>query len=237
MVFLVAEIGVNWDGDFEIVKQMMMESKKAGFDAVKFQAFTETLVNDHPEKSRLLRSAITNNNVEKIDKLSKSIGIEWFCTPMYPDAVDFLDPFVKRFKIREKDSKDFLKNNKSELVEKVLKTKKEVIMSIETLPKESVYHTHPQIKWLYCVPKYPCNLKELDFRNLNDFDGFSNHCPNLIAPLSASILGTKIIELHITSNKNKNFVDNNISFDYNEMKELLRLILISQELRTQFNPV
>ncbi len=39
MVFVVAEIGINWDGDFEIAKKMIIESKKCGCDAVKFQAF------------------------------------------------------------------------------------------------------------------------------------------------------------------------------------------------------
>ena len=52
MTFVVAEIGVNWDGNLEIAKEMMVQSKKAGCDAVKFQAFTEELVKDHPEKNR-----------------------------------------------------------------------------------------------------------------------------------------------------------------------------------------
>ena len=48
MVFIVAEIGVNWDGDFVLVKQMMHELKLLGLNAVKFQAFTYEMIKNHP---------------------------------------------------------------------------------------------------------------------------------------------------------------------------------------------
>ena len=54
MTFVVAEIGINWDGNFELAKEMMIQSKKCGCDAVKFQAFTEEIVKEHPEKNRLI---------------------------------------------------------------------------------------------------------------------------------------------------------------------------------------
>ena len=92
-------------------------------------------------------------------------------------------------------------------------------------------YNNSKIKWLYCVPKYPCSLEELDFSELDKFDGFSNHCPQLMAPLSAAILGTEIIEIHITSDKTKKFIDNNVSFDYNELTEVIRLIRLSEKIK------
>ena len=231
MVFVVAEIGVNWDGDFKIAKEMMEKAKKAGCDAVKFQAFNENLVKEHPQGSRLIKSSISKTNIEKIDELSKKVGIEWFCTPMYPEAVAFLDPFVKRFKIREVDGRPLLKNETTDLIDTVLKTKKEVIISSEKTPRNSKYFNHAQIQWLYCVPRYPCSLIDLDFSNLKDFHGFSNHCCEIVAPLSASILGAKIIEVHITSDKSKDFFDNNVSFGYPELEELVRLIRLSENIK------
>jgi len=44
MAFIVAEIGVNWNGDLKLAKKMMLQAKKAGADAVKFQAFNEKIV-------------------------------------------------------------------------------------------------------------------------------------------------------------------------------------------------
>ena len=96
---LIAEIGVNWNGDFELVKEMMQESANAGFNLVKFQSFEAKLVANHPQASRVFRSSITPENVKKINSISTDIGIEWFCTPMYENAILFLDPYVYRYKI------------------------------------------------------------------------------------------------------------------------------------------
>jgi sialic acid synthase SpsE len=52
-----------------------------------------------------------------------------------------------------------------------------------------------------------------------------------MAPLTAAILGAEIIEVHITSDKTKNFFDNNVSFDYNELEYLLKLIRVSEDIR------
>ena len=93
---LIAEIGVNWDGDFELVKEMMLESANANFDFVKFQAFQPELVAKHPEASRVHSSSITSENIKKINSIAEDIGIEWFCTHMYENAIKILEPFVMR---------------------------------------------------------------------------------------------------------------------------------------------
>lgn len=231
MAFVVAEIGVNWDGDFDLAKEMMVKAKETGCNAVKFQAYEEEIVKDHPERIRLMKSTITKLNIDEINHLAKSVGIEWFCTPMYSDAVDLLEPYVHRFKITESDGRPLLENKKSKLFERVLKTDKEIFVSAEKTPRNSFFYERPNIKWLYCVPKYPANLEDFDFTNLGDFDGFSNHCTHFIAPLTAAILGAEIIEIHITSDKSKDFVDNNVSYDYSELKNLVELIRLSEKIR------
>ena len=99
-MFILAEIGVNWDGDFVLVREMMETVKKLGCNAVKFQSFNEEQVKEHPEFVRLMKSSISKNNIKKINEIANEIKIEWFCTPMYENAVDLLDPYVNRFKIR-----------------------------------------------------------------------------------------------------------------------------------------
>ena len=98
MVEVVSEIGINWDGDFELLRDMINKSKDAGCNAIKLQAFERATCNNHPETDRLLSSSVTKNNIEKIDELAKNTGIEWFCTPMYSAAVEFLEPFLERFR-------------------------------------------------------------------------------------------------------------------------------------------
>lgn len=227
--YIVAEIGVNWDGDLELAKEMMKNAQRIGCDAVKFQAFNETIIKNHPERSRLIKCAVSQENVERIDNLSKTIGIEWFCTPMYLDSIEFLNPFVKKYKIREIDGRPLLQDKISPLIQKVLDTGKEVFISSQNSPRKSKYYMNPQIKWLYCVPKYPCTLNDLDFKNIKDFHGFSNHCPDINGAIRAAKLGAQIIEIHITADKSQNFLDNMISFDYSQLDELVERVRLSEE--------
>ena len=231
MVFITAEIGVNWDGDFILIEKMMRDAKNAGCDAVKLQAFDEKIVSENPEKNRLLKSSISRNNIEQINSISKKIGIEWYCTPMYPDAIDFLDSFVKRYKIRYDDSLPLHENKTTPLISKALETEKQIIVSTQRSPKQLELYNNNNVKWLYVVPKYPCSINELDFSNLSDFDGFSNHCIHFLAPLSAVMLGAKMIEIHVTSNKDKDFIDNPVSFDTNETKKLVTLIRYAEKMQ------
>ena len=230
MTFIVAEIGVNWDGDFDLVKKMMLNAKQADCNAVKFQSFNEDTVKDHPQKERLLKSSITEDNIHEIDRIANTVDVEWFSTPMYPDAVDFLDSFVKRFKLRFHDGVSLLENKTTKLFEKIISTKKEVIVSSQTSPLNSKFYEHEQIKWLYVVPKYPCKIEDIDFTRIKEFNGYSNHCPHILVPLAATILGANIIEVHITPDKSGDFVDNPVSFDFNELKNLVELIRQAEKL-------
>ena len=216
MVFIVAEIGVNWDGSFELAEVLIKNAKKVGFDAVKFQAFDENIIKDHPESKRLIKSSISQSNIAKIDKICHEIDIDWFCTPMYADAVNFLEPFVNRYKIRELDGQPLLKNNSTSLIDKVLETGKDVFVSSNSSPKHSKLYTNKKIKWLYCVPKYPCSINDLDFSSIDDFQGYSNHCNDIAAVIDAASYGIEIIEIHVTADKSKNYIDNPVSFNFEE---------------------
>ena len=231
MVFITAEIGVNWEGDFILLEKMMGDAKNAGCDAVKLQAFNEKIVLEHPKKSRLLKSSVSRDNIEQINSISKKMNIEWYCTPMYPDAIDFLDSFVKRYKIRYSDSLPLHENKTTSLISKALETEKQIIVSTQKNPKQLDLYNNDNVKWLYVVPKYPCSIDELDFSNLDDFDGFSNHCTHFLAPLSAVVLGAQIIEIHVTSNKDKDFIDNPVSFDTNETRNLMALIRQAEKIQ------
>ena len=209
----------------------MKKCKEIGIDAVKFQAFNEEILNGHAETKRLLKSTISESNIKQVDNVARELELEWFCTPMYPEAVDFLEPFVNRFKIRHSDGIKIVNGESTKLFERILKTKKEIIISSQKNPNESRFYNDSRIKWLYCVPKYPCQLSELDFTELKYFNGFSNHCPQIIAPLTASILGAEIIEIHITSDKSEDFVDNDVSFGYNDLVELTKLVKSSQKIK------
>ena len=223
-MFIVAEIGVNWEGNYELLEKLLVNLKRIGCHAVKFQAYSFDMIKQHPLKDRLKKSAITESNVEKVNDLTKKIGIEWFCTPMYPEAIEFLEPFVNRYKIRESDGRILMKDSTSSLIDRVLETNKEIIVSVNENPKKSKFYQNKKIKWLYRVPRYPCELEEINFEEIQNFNGYSNHCTNMIAPLTAAILGVNILEIHVTPDKNKDFIDNPVSFDLKEMEKLIKSI-------------
>lgn len=135
MVFITAEIGVNWDGDFCLLEKMMRDAKNFGCDAVKLQAFNENVLGDNPNKDKLLETSVSKENVNEIQLISKKVGIEWYCTPMYTEAVSFLDEYVQRYKIRFTDRLDLHKNNPSSLISRVIETNKEVIISTQENPR------------------------------------------------------------------------------------------------------
>jgi sialic acid synthase SpsE len=230
MTIIISEIGVNWNADFQLLEQMVKTSKEIGCNLVKFQSIDETKL-EHPKKDLIMKSSITKNNIEEINQVCKNYNIEWFCTPMYPEAVELLDPFVKMFKIREFDGRVMLQNKTNLIIDNILKTKKEVIVSSNQSPITSKFFKNEQIKWLYCIPSYPCKLEEINFEKIKDFDGYSNHCVEIIAPITAAALGAKIIEIHMTSSKSKNFIDNNVSFEYSEFKEIIRQIRLLEKIK------
>jgi sialic acid synthase SpsE len=231
MTYIVAEIGINWNGDLSIAEKMIKKAKECNCDAVKFQSFTELQVKDHPEKKMLVKASISKENIEQINQLAKNSNIEWFCTPMFDDAVDLLNPYVEKFKMRHFDGIQLLKNTKTSLFEKILNTGKEIIISTEESPENCTFYKNEQIKWLYVVPKYPCSFTDLDFTKLNKFDGYSNHCPHFLAPLKASILGSRIVEVHVTLDKSGHYIDNAVSFDFQELQFLVDLIKKSEQIK------
>ena len=100
---IIAEIGVNWDGNFDYAEFLIRNCKEFGCSAVKFQAFNKDHWKNYPQFPNLKNTTITENNIQEIDWLCKANKIEWFCTPTYPEAVDWLDLYVYRYKIRYKD--------------------------------------------------------------------------------------------------------------------------------------
>lgn len=231
MIYIVAEIGVNWNGSFEILEKMISKSKNIGCNAVKFQAFNREQIKSHPEADKLIKTSISEENIDKINQIAMKYEIEWFCTPMYPEIVKVLEPYVKRFKLREFDGREIVKNNQTALAKAVLDSGKEVIISSQESPKNCKFYTNEKIKWLYCVPKYPCVIEDMNFEKIQDFNGYSNHCVDAIIPISAAILGAKIIEIHVTLDKNGEYVDNNVSFEFDELEKIVNDIRKVERLR------
>ena len=223
MTFIVAELGANWSGNTFTLENMLVRCKEAGVDAVKFQALSPELVARHPEWNWYDSAHITEDTIDDVNNLCKEIGIEWFCTPCYPEVVKLIDPYVSRWKVRHAD------NQNKEILDECLKTNKPIFVSVSrSLDTLKLYENQrvdiENIKEIYCIPKYPTSYGEINFDMVSELHGYSNHCLDPLALLKAVRYGADYLEFHLTDNRDDFAIDNKVSFSYSQMEEVVEWI-------------
>ena len=91
-IFSIAEIGSNWEGSLTVGKNIIKQCKNSGADAVKFQLWrAEDLYPLHPLFKKIKKTELSFKNTEKLKNFADSIGIEFFFSVFYHEAVDFLN--------------------------------------------------------------------------------------------------------------------------------------------------
>lgn len=232
MVFVTAELGTNWKGNFDILERMATACKDAGVDAVKMQALSEDLLKRHIELDYYRDASVNEKNVDMIHHILRDVGINWYCSVTYPEAVDYLEKYSYMYKIRVHDNENLAIIDKcAESVQRLKKSNvhhtKLIISSQRPVP-QSIYDRHPDIDIvnLYCIPRYPTPWGETNFNMLKnpEFEGYSNHCRNPLALLKAARMGAKYLEFHLTDNSDEYVVDNPVSLSYSEMREVMQWI-------------
>ena len=233
-VIVVAEIASNWEGDVQKAKKLVLESKKAGANAVKFQMWRahDLYSKTHPKWSIIKKSELKFEQVKKIKKFSDQIGIEFFCSAFYPEAVNFLEALkVKKFKIASRTC--LLKDPYSmdTLLTKA-RTKKPVIISMGmggNIKKIKEIFKKNKKTFCYCVSKYPTLLNEINWNEAKKFDGFSDHTLGIVAPIIFAVIKKQqnvrkiIIEKHVKL-KNSKGPDASTSITTQQLKELITQI-------------
>ena len=175
--FLIAEIGINHNGDVEIAKKLIDFAVKSGFEAVKFQKRTVDVVYTPDELLRPRESPFGNTNGDlkrglefgyeqysEIDKYCKSQGILWFASPWDKLSVDFLEEFDPPcYKVASASLVDYdlLSHIKSKGRPVILSTGMSTIEEIERAVQ--VFHDIETVI-LHCTSSYPCPDEELILR-------------------------------------------------------------------------
>lgn len=170
-MFLIAEIGSNWDGDIQLAYKTIDACKHAGADAVKFQLWkTEIIYPDNPENKKW---ELSFEQCEKLKLYCDQIGIMFLCTPSYPEAVDFLESLkVPMYKVASVTSA--MKHPFSlETMHKIADTGKPVIISNGYGNRTENIFKDNHIFELNCVAKYPAKISE--YNQFSDYDGVSDH--------------------------------------------------------------
>ena len=223
--YIIAEIGVNHNGDIDLAKKLIHLAKESGADAVKFQTFSaEKLVTKQTRKVAYQKKTSPSNEThfDMIKRLElsfddhhllmqycKNVKIEFLSTPYDLESAKFLndDLKVNYFKTASADIVDL------PLQEYIASTKKPSIVSvgmatIDEIKKVVEIYNKKNITLLHCVSNYPCSDESLNLnviKTLNNIFnvpiGFSDHSTGSEAALAAISLGATIIEKHFTIDK------------------------------------
>jgi len=226
--FVIAEAGINHNGDIRLAKRLVDVAVSAGADAVKFQTFkTEELLNENIEVIKKLE--LSNKDHYELSDYCKQKGIIFMSTPLDNGSVDLLDKIgVPMFKVASCDLdnlpllKYIAKKGKPIILSTGMGTITEVGEAIDTIKSAG----NDNITLLHCVSVYP--PKEVDLRAIQTLSdafklpvGYSDHTIGISVPLAAVALGAKVIEKHFTLDKKMKGFDHAVSADPEELKTLI----------------
>ena len=192
-VFITAEIGSNWEGNYIKAKKIIRECKKAGVDAVKFQMWkAEELYNkSHPNWNEIKRSELSFQMAKKLKEFSDKQKIEFFCSAFYPDGVKFLISIgVKKFKIASRTCM-LTDPNSLEVLQEKARSKKEIFISMGmggNKKKISKIFENNKTTFCYCISDYPLNFDKINWIDAVKYDGFSDHTMDIVAPILFTLL-------------------------------------------------
>ncbi len=245
--YIIAEAGVNHNGDLQIALQMVKAAKGCGADCVKFQTFnTDSLVTKKASKAeyQVINTGNTESQYDMLKKLELSycdfskikdycdeIDIDFMSTPFDENSVELLEKLqVKGYKLSSGDI-----TNKS-LIEYIAKKNKPIILSTGMCVIQEIEEAvewiektgNKEISLLHCTSNYPTSFDEVNMNSMitlkNRFSyriGYSDHTEGIIIPIMAVSLGAKIIEKHFTLDRNMEGPDHKASLNPTEFKTMV----------------
>jgi len=239
--FVIAEIGVNHNGDIELAKKLVKEAARAGAHAAKFQLWTkeslyaESFLLDKPEfKKGLEEYSLTKEEYKELAKYCHKESILFSATPFSKEEVDFLVELDASFvKVASMDVNNypFLDYIARKQLPIVLSTGfanlSEITKAIETIRAAG----NDDIVLLHCVSDYPPADKELDLDNITYFMdifdlpvGYSDHAEDLLPCIVAGAKGAAVIEKHFTLSRDMEGWDHKVSADPDMLEDLVAVL-------------
>ena len=235
--FIIAEIGINHNGDHELARQMIDVAADAGADAVKFQTYTtEDLVAKGNPYYEIFKNAELSDlsQLKELKSYAASRNILYFSSASSETGFGILEELdIPLYKLSSAN----LTN--TPLFERVAKTGKPVIFSSgaatlsEVIQGTEILREHGTggVALLKCTSIYPCPPEHVNLRGretlIGAYDGpvgFSDHTIGPVAATAAVALGACIVEKHFTLDKEMEGHDHHYSADPDELRELVQAI-------------
>lgn len=240
-VAVVAEIGVNHEGDVDAAEKLLLAAADAGADAVKLQSYSpERLVaaSDSDRLARVTKFRLDDAAHQRLVGVAQRRNIALFSTAVTEDTVPLLAQLFPAIKIASGDV-DF-----EPVIRAALATGKPVVISTGNATIEEIDRTvdwccdaigeevKDKVALMHCVSSYPAPLNEANVRSVAFLRdrygltvGYSNHVVEVEAVLAAVALGAQIVEVHFTDQKSgRAFRDHALSFEPQELAHLVSSI-------------
>jgi N,N'-diacetyllegionaminate synthase len=255
-VLVIAEIGVNHNGDVALAKKMIDTAKDSGADAVKFQTFTaEGLAMQDTPKVQYQLNTTSNHethfqmlrNLElgkkehyEIANYCQQREIDFLSTPYDVQSAQFLAELnVRFFKTASADLVDLPLQRfiASTRLPTMVATGMATLGEVERVVRIYNELDNPNLILLHCVSNYPCSDVSLNLRAMQNMGlafsvpyGFSDHSEGYLAAVASVAMGSRVIEKHFTLDKALPGPDHKASSNPAEFSDLVRSVRRVEEM-------
>ena len=248
--YVIAEIGINHNGDLDIAKQMIDAAVHAGADAVKFQKRTPDIATPREQQNQMRETPwgyITyleyRNKVEfnedqycEIDRYCRERGIAWMVSVWDEPSVDFMEKFdTPAYKIPSASLTDY------DLIRKARATSRPLILSsgmstMEQIRKGVDIAGEKDLVLMHCTSTYPCEPEELNLKMVDTLRrefpgipiGYSGHEVGLVPSAVAVAFGACMIERHLTLDRAMWGSDQAASVEPGGFERLVKYIRVTE---------
>ena len=244
--YLIAEIGINHNGDIDIAKQLIKNAKDCEFDAVKFQKRTINIVYDEKTldtarespwgtttRQQKLGLEFEKNEYDEINRYCKELNIDWFASAWDIKSLEFLDNYnLKYHKIASAmivDNKflnEVAKRNKHTFISTGMSSKEDIDNAVKIFKKNNC-----SFELMHCVSTYPMKIEDANLITINQLKseyncnvGYSGHENGVVVSIAATMLGITSLERHITLDRIMYGSDQAASLELSGMKSLTESI-------------
>ena len=249
-VFIIAEAGVNHNGDLGLAKQLIDVAKEAGVDAVKFQLFhadklvtkkarqaayqSKNIGREESQYEMLKRLELPDEAFVELKAYAEAQGLIFMATPFDHSAIDFLfDLGVSLFKVGSGDLTNlpFLHYMASKGLPLIVSTGMARMEEVQAAKRVIEATGNTQLVFLHCTSNYPCPLEEVNLRAMDTLReetdclvGYSDHTEGILVPVAATSRGAVVIEKHYTTDRTLPGPDHKASLEPQELTEMVAQI-------------
>lgn len=248
--YVVAEAGINHNGDLDLAKKLILAAKNAGVDAVKFQKRTPELCVPPEQRNQMretpwgyityleyrYKTEFGEAEYKEIDRYCKEVGITWFASVWDEPSVDFLEQYnpvcYKVPSASLTDSKLLLhlrKTGRPLIVSTGMSTMEQIKKAVALIGEENLVLTH-------ATSTYPCDPSELNLRMIQTLRdtfscpiGYSGHEVGLVTSAVAVGLGACMVERHITLDRAMWGSDQSASVEPGGFEKLVKYVRVTEQ--------